>query len=257
MNTKRISEQTELFLIEGTIQSMRMAAGTVNLVKDIQKGAFFTGAVAGLAGQAGMLANAASLALDDGEEVEHVALLINGQPGVGTFQWLRDLNLGDAVTLVVSALDDGPFFIHAILRAEDQLLWTPYGVDHTRRGWIFHGIKLGGVLTLSTWMIALIFNYIAPTFGVADFLVWICLSSSVMVALVIFLSTRDVIHIGEQAEYIFKALGVPDYKCFKIKPFSVMMDFSNDDDIPDREKKGHIFRFSEALAAHKKKFNLP
>lgn len=253
----RINEHVQLFLVEGTIQSMRVAAGTVNLVKDIQKGALFTGAGSGLAGEAGMLANAASLALDEGEEVEHIALLINGQLAVGTFQWLRDLNAGDGVKLVVSALDDGLLFIHAILRIHDQLLWTPYGVDHTRRGWIFHGIKLGGVITLSTWVFALICNHFMPTFGVIDFLLWICLSSGLMMALVIFLSTRDVIYIGEQAEYIFKALGVPDYKRFRIKPFSIMTDYSDTDDMPDREKKGHIFKFADALATHKKKFNLP
>jgi hypothetical protein len=119
-------QEAKMFTVEGKIQAVRIAPGVINLIEDIQKGAAFTGAIAGIAGEPGVLANCVNVAMYDGEDVEHVALLINGLLAIGTFEWLRDLNVGDHVKLVVSEIYGGPLFIHAILRENDQLLWTPY-----------------------------------------------------------------------------------------------------------------------------------
>jgi hypothetical protein len=136
-------EVPALFTFEGTIDAMRTSAGVENLIKYMQNGAFWSGVAVGLAAEPGVMATSASLALCDGEEVEHMALLINGTLAIGTFHWLGDLVIGDQVTLVVSEIDAGPLFVHAILRKRDKLLWTPLSVFHTRRGWMFHGVKLG------------------------------------------------------------------------------------------------------------------
>jgi hypothetical protein len=77
--TELAAPKPQMFTVEGTIQALKVANGKVNLIEDIQKGALFTGVAAGLSGQAGVLANSASLAMYDGEDVEHVALLINAQ----------------------------------------------------------------------------------------------------------------------------------------------------------------------------------
>ncbi|MET3135516.1 hypothetical protein AAKU55_005826 [Oxalobacteraceae bacterium GrIS 1.11] len=147
-----IKNTSKMLVIEGRIQALRKSNGTLNLVNDIQKGAWFTGMAAGLAGQAGMLANAASLALYEGDDVEHIALLINDKLAVGTFEWLEDIKINDEVKLVVSEIEDGPLYIHAILRKKDQLLWTPFSVARTRLSLIMHGVKLFGLGVGGTWL---------------------------------------------------------------------------------------------------------
>lgn len=246
-------EQPHVFTVEGTIQALRISPGIVNLIADIQKGAFFTGIIASAGGEAGVSANLASLATYDGEDVEHMALLINGRLVIGTFEWLRDLNIGDNVKLVVSEIPEGSLFAHAILREHDQLLWTPYSVDHTRRGWILHAVKLGLVGFVGTWLMLGCF-YLFGSKPDATTMLYIFGFSAAMVSFVMFMSTRDVMHLGDQAEDIFRLLNVPKFDRFRIKPYSLLNDdFKND---PNIFKKGHIFHFSDALAAHKKKFNL-
>jgi hypothetical protein len=244
-----------IFTVEGTIQALKLAPGVANLIEDLQKGSYFTGVIAGLGGEAGVLANSASLAMYDGEDVEHIALLLNGMLAVGTFEWLRELKVGDEVNLVVSEIHDGPLFVHAILRKNDQLLWTPISVDHTRRGWIVHAAKLGGLILSFTWlMCGLCFlTSKGSSLNTMDLMI-VVLFPLILIAFVMFMSTRGVMHFGKEAEDIFQALGVPEFERFKIKPYSFLKRHLFDD--IDASKKGHIFYFSEALSAHKKRFRL-
>jgi hypothetical protein len=246
---------TELFIVEGTIEAMRVAPGVVNLMKDIQSGAFWSGAAAGLTGEAGVAANCANLLMYDGEDVEHVAILINGRLAIGTFEWLRDLMVHDEVKLVVSDTDEGPLFVHAILRKNDHLLWTPFSIDHTRRGWMLHGFKLGFLGLFLTFLILGSFYVFdrgsRPSGG---WLLFIVLATIALIGFVGFMSTRGVMDLGEYAENIFRALDVPKFERFRIKPYSIFNLHS--ESAPDAVKKGHIFQFADALAAHKKRFHL-
>ena len=250
-----MQKEGKLYTVEGTIQAMRVVPGVLNLVEDIQKGALFTGVAAGLAEQAGMLANATNLALYEGEDAEHIALLINGQLAVGTFEWLQDLKVDDEVKLVVSDIKEGPLFIHAILRKSDQLLWMPYSVAHTRFGWIMHAMKLCLTGLVFIFAFALFCNFLRPVFSLNELLLWVGLGGGAMMAFVGFMSTSGVMNLGEQAEDIFKALDIKKSNRFKIKPYSIMnLHFLEDS---DSLKKKYVFKFADALSAHKKKFNFP
>lgn len=249
-----MKENARLYTVDGTIDALQIAPGLVNLIEDVQAGTYFGGLASGLTGEAGLLANAGSLSLYDGEDVEHIALLLNGKIAIGTFEWLRDLKVGDDVKLVVSEILEGPLFVHAILRKNDQLLWTPYSVDHTRRGWVMHGIKLASVIIIFTWLTFGLFHLIDGKLPNKTALFWLGLFPIMMMGFVTFMSLQGVMHLGDHAEDIFQALGVPKFDRFKIKPFSVckLRLFAD----PDALKKGHIFYFSDAVAAHKKRFNL-
>lgn len=251
------SESTTLFTINGTIQALRISPGIVNLIEDIQAGSFFTGVIAGLSGEAGVLANSASLSMYDGEDVEHIALLVNGQLAIGTFEWLRDIKVGDYVRLVVSEIDGGSLFVHAILRTADHLLWTPLSIDHTRSGWILHGVKLGAFVVISTWLMFVCLYLITPDSRITlqKFLLQF-LIPIVMIAIVIFLSLKSVMPLGAQAEDIFRALDVPGFKRFKIKPYSIFKLHFMDGSDPHARRKKYIFQFRDALAAHKQKLGL-
>ena len=247
--------KAKLFAIDGIIQALRITPGIVNLIEDIQKGANFTGIVAGLTGEAGVLANSASLVMYDGDDVEHIALLINSQLAVGTFEWLRDLKVGDDVKLIVSEICEGPLFLHAILRRNDQLLWTPFAVDHTRRGWILHAIKLAALILSLTWlMFGSFFLFDRNFIQTAEEWLFFVFGSLGLITFITVMSATGVMQLGKQAEEIFQALCVPEFKRFRIKPYSLSKLRLTDD--PDAHKKGHIFRLSDALAAHKKRFHL-
>jgi hypothetical protein len=251
------SENNTLFTVDGTIQALRISPGIVNLIEDIQKGSYFTGVIAGISGEAGVLANSASLSMYDGEDVEHIALLINGQLAIGTFEWLRDLRVGDDVRLVVSGIDGGPLFVHAILRTDDHLLWTPFSIDHTRSGWILHGLKLGAFVVIFTWLMFGCSYLITPDSRITlqEFLLQFIIPI-VMIAIVMFLSLKSMMPLGAQAEDIFRALGVPGFKRFKIKPYSIFKLHFMDGSDPDARRKKYVFQFRDALAAHKKRLGL-
>jgi hypothetical protein len=183
-------EQTFLSIEEGVIEAMRIAPGIENLIQDIQKGAFFTGVIAGLAGEAGVAANAASLATYEGEEVEQIAILINGRLVIGTFEWTDDLNVGDHVKLVVSESPDGPLVAHAILREHDQLLWTPLSVDHTCHGLKMHAVKLSLVILAGTWLLLGSFCLFGDRPD-AITLLYIFLFSVAMICFVLYMSIKD------------------------------------------------------------------
>src|SRR5574343_1032325 len=240
------------YSIEGSLQVVRISNGKINLVKDIQKGSFFTGVAAGLAGEAGVMANAASLAMYDGEDVQHIACLINNQLAVGTFEYLEDIQVGDQVKLVVSDIEEGVLYIHAILRMDDQLLWLPYSIDHTRMGWVMHGIKMTG---LGFFSMSLLFMFVLFSSGSenfwSDFYTFVFTFVGIM-AVVMPLSTYGVMGLGEEAESIFCALGIPKYKFFRVKPFSLIKERG----VCDEHNKGCIDRFDKAMAFHKKRFNL-
>ncbi|MET3130633.1 hypothetical protein AAKU55_000890, partial [Oxalobacteraceae bacterium GrIS 1.11] len=75
-----------------------------------------------------------------------------------------------------------------------------------------------------------------------------------MMAFAVFMSISGMESLGQQAEDIYMALGVPKFKKFKIRPFSLMMLPFNE--VTDPFKKGYIFKFDEALKSHKKKYRL-
>jgi hypothetical protein len=87
--------KASLFIKEGIIQELRIARGVVKLIADIQHPGLWAGTTAGMAGEASMLADSVSRAMHEGDDVEHIAMLIDGQLAVGTFEWLRDLKAGD------------------------------------------------------------------------------------------------------------------------------------------------------------------
>lgn len=242
-------KEKRLFTVEGRIEQLRKAPGTVNLIEDIQKRILVPGVAAALAGQAGMLANAASLALYDGEDVEHFAFLINEQLAVGTFEWIEDLRNGDDVKLVVSN-EGGVLCVHALLRKSDQLLWMPYSVDRSRRGWIAHGCKLAIFGILGSWaLLWLISLFLTRPMGASA----AALTGSLVVLFIVFavfMSIQSMLPLGRRAEDIFSTLGVPRPTRFNLKKYALSKLSDLRDDDPNRHKKGYVFKFADAVAAH-------
>jgi hypothetical protein len=248
-------EESLMFTVDGTIQAFHIAPAVVNLFSVIQTNTIFNEAIAELTDTSGALSNSTRAAMYDGEYVEHIALLINGKLAIGTFEWLQDLAVGDDVTLVVTTIGDGPLLVHAILRKNDQLLWTPYSVNHTCEGLKIQSIKMGGIGLVFIWLMFGVFSMISESSGPhGQELFWIVFGSIALISFVMTMSLRDIKHLGEKAEDIFCALGVPKWERFRIKPFSISNLHTQLD--PNWLKKRYIFKFADALATHKKKYNL-
>lgn len=242
-----------MFVIEGNISALRTAQGSVNLLQEIQNGSLFSELAAVLSGQAGMMANAASTVLYDGECVGHVALLINDRLSIGTFEWLEDLKIDDKVKLVVTEVDEGALFIHAILRMSDQILWMPLAVAKTRAGWNKLGIKDAFQATAAMLLIVAAISYagdmaLYKKYGVAIFIFTLLMTSFVN-----YMTTAGLMPMGKKAEDIYSALGVPRLEKFEIDKFSLtrILGISS----PDALRKGNMYKFDEALKNHKYKFD--
>ncbi|MFC0135959.1 hypothetical protein CR105_01375 [Massilia eurypsychrophila] len=248
-------EESLMFTVDGAIQGFHIAPAVANLFSVIQTNKNFNEAISELTDTSGAMSNSTRAAMYDGEYVEHIALLINGKLAIGTFEWLRDLEVGDDVTLVVTTISDGPLLVHAILRKNDQLLWTPHSVAHTCEGLKIQSIKMGDTGLVFSWSMFGLFSMISESSGPhGQQLFWIIVGSIAMIAFVMTMSLRDINHLGEKAENIFCALGVPKWERFRIKPFSISNVHTQSD--PNWLRKGYIFKFADAMAAHKKKYNL-
>jgi hypothetical protein len=247
------------YVVTGTIQLLHTTPSKINLLSDLQKGAGLTGAAAVLGDMPGMAANAASLALYDGEDVEHGAIVLNDQLYIGTFECLEDLQEGDEVSLVVSTVEGVKArYIHAILRPKDQLLWMPYARAYTRFCGVMREVKLSGLLLVGTWlMIASVYFFdsspITPK-DIHDILIYGGGGGFIMMTIVTLLSCRGLLDEGEEAEEVYEALGVPKFKYFRVTPFSLLRLAEDPTVRLNCDRKNHIFRFDQALEKHKQKW---
>ena len=117
------------FVLEGVISEFRWAPGHENLLSEsLQVGAEGNGLAAGAAAvleMYGTAASAAAVATYDGEYTEHCSFNIDDRIVHSTFCGARKLRNGDIVKLVVSEVNPGNFFSHAVQRESDGLLWLP------------------------------------------------------------------------------------------------------------------------------------
>ena len=202
------------------------------------------------------MANAASLAMYDGEDVEHVACLINGRLAVGTFEWVEDIKVDDEVKLVASEIENGPLFVHAILRKRDQLLWMPYQRASGRRELTWDMVRLCAAGLVGMWILAFAIFFLSDRFpDRADYPLHVLISVS-LVAFVGFMALRDSLPDGKLAEEIFSVLSVRNPKRFRLMPYSLMMLDKSGGYDPIRNKQGFVFDFAAALAAHNKRFGI-
>jgi hypothetical protein len=237
-------------VVTGTIQLLHTTHSKINLLSDLQKGTCLTGAMPGMA------ANAASLALYDGEDVEHGAIVLNDQLYIGTFECLEDLEEGDEVSLVVSTLEDVEArYIHAILRPKDQLLWMPYARAHTRFCGVMREVKLSGLILLLSYIALGLMYWFSSlqTITIREMIVYGGGGVTFIMVLVSFLSSGGVLEEGEEAELVYEALGVKKFKYFRITPFSLLR-LAKGAPGHNCDRKNHIFRFDQAIAKHNKKW---
>jgi hypothetical protein len=120
-----------MFLLSGKVEMLYVTDGTINLLRGMQNKMAAAGINAALQGMSGSVANAAMVAMHDGESVRHFGCYLGEQLVIGTFESVG-FEEGEVVNAVVTRLDDNVVFAHAVVRPSDGLLWMPFSISKGR-----------------------------------------------------------------------------------------------------------------------------
>ncbi len=116
----------EMFVVEGVISDLQVAHGTENLLQRLDKlykgKSALTGVGAVVGGMYGQVANAAMLAMYDGEDTENFLCRINDQIMCGTFGGASKLPAGERVKAIVQKQGD-VLIAEGILSESTGLVW--------------------------------------------------------------------------------------------------------------------------------------
>jgi hypothetical protein len=211
----------DLFVVEGELQALQVARTTVNLLEQIEKNLpamnLSSGVVGVVGGMHGMVANAAALALYDGEDVYNFAAVVGEHVVCGTFEHADQFKNGEAVKAVVSKRE-GVLYVHAIMQSQMQQFYMPVGVFAGDRALLEHCMKVAGGLTLFVWAvfgaIFLFLNSKQPSTreGAVIFAMFVLVGSPLMAFPFEFWTYRSFRGTGGYAEAIFQAFGFPNPK---------------------------------------------
>jgi hypothetical protein len=202
--------------IEGKVSLLEIVEGKENLLTGMQKKAAIAGAGAALAGQAGIAANAAMLALYDGEDVKHFGCLVNDQLIIGTFNYVSFAE-GDDVR-VITTKENNTNFAHAVIRLSDQRVWLPNTLSQGRNEALKNSLGVVGIFMIISFMLVVGVNLIQS--GPAELILKVLMPCAIflwfLLSGLLYKSSRpDALY----AEQIFKELGFKNPKNVSLVPF--------------------------------------
>ena len=202
----------DLFVVEGTLTNLHFERGSANLLAKVdqhykhQAVITATGAVVGeLFGQ---VANAAMLAMYDGEETQNFVCLIGDQVVCGQFAGAQHFKEGNAVKAVVSKSKSGSvLYMHAALEETRGLIWTPHPCGTQAEIW--SNIKLGlfGYISAMLFLGVVVFFLCADTFEFLKVISWLGAAAACLVFVVVIWSIRDMRSISYPCNEYFGLLG--------------------------------------------------
>lgn len=207
-------------VIAGSVATLYITDGTVNLLKGMQGKMLATGMAAAVEGMAGSVANSAMLAMYDGESVQHFGCYIGEKMVIGTFENIG-FGDGDDVKMIVTEIDEKAYFAHAVIRTKDALLWMPFSINKGRLGiakWIAKfllGICIAGI----AFLLFLQF-FISGFKSHLDLLLTMAPVFFSISAIIGYLTYRSSIGDGLYAETILKRIGLKDPWRINLSPFS-------------------------------------
>jgi hypothetical protein len=208
-------DSLELFVIEGLLIELQVANDTENLFAQIHKNyratSVATGLGAALGGLFGQVANAASLAMYDGEETESFVCLIGDQPLFGTFGGASKLPMGKKVKAVVMKRDDGVLIAQGILSEDKGFVWLKHAWG--KRAELMSNFKLGGWLFVSGMIFYTLLTIFSGNESVDEKVQ--SLIEMAIIGVVLFLSmalwaNRDMSALSTPATEVFRLLGFSD-----------------------------------------------
>lgn len=206
----------QFHIIEGKVSLLEIVEGKENLLAGMQNKAALAGMGAALSGQAGIAANAAMLALYDGEDVKHFGCLVDDQLVIGTFNYISFAE-GDAVRVIVTK-ESNTYSAHAVVRLADQRVWMPNTLIQGRNEALKNALGVVGIfcaISFLLFVLVLLFKSTSFKADVQFFLplaifLWLLLSFGLYKS-----SRSDALY----AEKLFKNLGFKDSKNVSLVPF--------------------------------------
>jgi hypothetical protein len=239
------TQDDQMFVHIGTVSTMYITDGTVNLLEGLQKKMVAAGLGSAVAGMAGGVANASMVAMYDGENVQHFGCYIGDQMVIGTFPSVG-FKEGEEVKVVVSKLDDKVFFAHAVMRLRDTKLWMPHSIFKGRYAIAIWLAKLMGWVSLIGWLFINAIFYFEDTKGNSLENALISAVGLLGFSLLgVFFITRSSPE-GPYAERIFKVLGFKSPKFVNLSPYcerSLGMDYHQGGSL-------QVYDLRKALAGH-------
>ncbi len=247
----------ELFLLEGSVSEVHVAATTVNILEQIQKRSrkknLAVGRTAALTEMHGIVATSAALPLYEGEDVHNFACILKNSVMCGTFKDADKLRNKDVILAVVSKRGD-IYFVHSLRRISDDLFMLPLNAVRGPDALFRSCMRVAWNITRVVWIIlgVTIYSYISIAYpGRGQYWIFI-LFTLLAPPLVMFpmelMTYRAMESAGDYAEAIFKVFGIP-------RPAS--FDATKEQSIFDAQ--GGTFlapNFAKSLTEHKRKFKI-
>lgn len=121
------------FLVEGKLTNLHWELGSANLLAKVsehyKRNAIVTGAGAAVGEMFGQVANAAMIAMYDGEDTQNFMCLIDDQVACGQFGGAEQLPEGGRIKAAVSR-KDGVLYVHAAMDEAREIVWInhPWGM---------------------------------------------------------------------------------------------------------------------------------
>jgi hypothetical protein len=211
---------TEMNVIVGSVTTLHITDGTVNLLKGMQARMLAAGMAAAVEGMAGSLASSAMMSMYDGESVQHFGCYIGENMIIGTFENIGFCD-GDEVKMIVTKLDEHAYFAHAVIRAKDALLWMPHCINKGRLGiakWI---AKIQLSISIAALLFMLFLQFFIETFeSHLDLLLSMAPYFLVIGGIIGCLTYRSSIGDGLYAETILKRIGLRAPWRINLSPYS-------------------------------------
>ena len=261
MTEPLLYEGEELFLVEGTLSEVQHAYTRVNLLEQIEKRAqvknLATGVAAAVSGMHGQLANAAMLAMYDGEDMVNFAGLLGDRVICGTFEKADTFKDGDKVKAVVSRKGD-VLSTHALMRENDKMLFMPLSTVRGTKAHFRSCMKVARNMCIFAWILVAIggffvlnHSYVNLTlqtklFGLAIFV----LIAPVLAFPMEYWTYRSTRYMGEQASAILKVFGFPQPDDVDLVP-AMHYKFPE-----DGTGVNGVFNYEKALELHAKRLKL-
>jgi hypothetical protein len=214
------ADTDRMLVISGVVTTMYVTDGTLNLLEGMQKKMLATGLGSAVQGLSGGVANAAMIAMYEGENVQHFGCYIGEQMVIGTFE-----NIGfkedEEVKLIVTPLDANVVRAHAVLRPKDAMLWLPFSINKGRWGiakWCL--IACLGFTVVGVAFLSILYAFDPWTRSYFSMLMLILpgfIAMSIFGGGGAYYSSR---HDAHYAERLFKILGFKDPWKVNIAPYS-------------------------------------
>lgn len=196
------------FLIEGKLTNLHWELGSENLLAKVSEhykgNAVVTGAGAAVGEMFGQVANAAMLAMYDGEDTQNFMCLIDDQVACGQFGGAEQLPEGGEIKAVVSR-KDGVLYVHAAMDEDRGIVWInhPWGT----RAETWANCKLGLFLFLGVNIMFVIFWLFGGKGSLWDSLQYSLFGGGALMIVMSLWSMKDLKAIAGPSTEYFRLLG--------------------------------------------------